>query len=427
MPHSECGCSHCLLELDLTTCTSLTSVGDAVCRKRRLLSTVRLPPSVNEIGGEFCAGSYHLKVLDLSHCTELTRIGPDFAANCPELEEVRLPDKLLCIGSGFCTQCPSLKRVTMPSRLTTIGRNFCVGSASVDVLDLTACASLTEIGDHFAARCPKLEEVRLPRSTVESIEDEFCAECPVLRTVSFVAVKSASDAPEKTAALKVGSDFCVRCNSLVSLEMPKHTTRIGHRFCAKSEKITTIDLSGTSLVFIGDRFLSDCSALVQVQLPATLKKVGSGFVQFCAKLHALELWHTELREVGPGFARGCTGLEDVDPLDILPLDTVVAQAPEALGSMIEKSEAPTAGGGSTSSTSNNNDEPTWGPTLEFTTSSTTRQWGPGGTVEYAVRRRNAMHLWYWSPHYNGESVDQAFMSHPVPVLGGQKPESRPWE
>ena len=121
----DCAFHSCsgLTSIDLSNCTSLTSIGDfAFCNCSRLTS-ITLPSNLTSIGEDafwYCSG---LTEVDLSNCTSLTSIGGEAFAGCSGLTEVDLSNctSLKSIGSSAFFNCSGLTSITLPSSLTSIG------------------------------------------------------------------------------------------------------------------------------------------------------------------------------------------------------------------------------------------------------------------------------------------------------------------
>ena len=102
--------------------STLQSIGEWVFSSCRRLTSINFPSSLETIGGNaffFCSGL--TGVLDLSNCTSLTSIENSAFSNCNRLTSITLPSSLTSIGSTAFSYCYGLTSISLPSSLKAIG------------------------------------------------------------------------------------------------------------------------------------------------------------------------------------------------------------------------------------------------------------------------------------------------------------------
>ena len=111
---------------------------------------------------DWCSG---LKSIDLSNCTSLTSIGSYAFASCSRLTSITLPSSLTSIGNGAFDGCGGLTSITLPSSLTSIGSFVFQDCYKLPSIDLSNCTSLTSIGGFAFRDCSGLTSIDLSNCT----------------------------------------------------------------------------------------------------------------------------------------------------------------------------------------------------------------------------------------------------------------------
>lgn len=163
---------------------NLTAIPDYFLRRCSALTQVSIPSSVTSIGiMAFFQCSSLTTVRNLENCTKLTNIGNSVFESCTSLTSIYFPDSVTTLhASGYqfysCSSlktarlsnniteipmcmfqhCTSLTELNMPKALVTINNDFCYNT-KVTILDLSACANLTTIGDYAFNGCYSLTSV----------------------------------------------------------------------------------------------------------------------------------------------------------------------------------------------------------------------------------------------------------------------------
>eukprot|EP01063_Lacrimia_lanifica_P002196 TRINITY_DN1113_c0_g1_i5.p2 TRINITY_DN1113_c0_g1~~TRINITY_DN1113_c0_g1_i5.p2 ORF type:complete len:115 (+),score=9.16 TRINITY_DN1113_c0_g1_i5:226-570(+) len=98
--------------VDLSHCAALTTVGSYFLACCDALESVRLPPSVVNIG-DYMLSSSGVKTVDLSHCSALTTVGSYFLAFLPRRWTCRTARRST-VGSYFLGLLPCRGRPAPP-------------------------------------------------------------------------------------------------------------------------------------------------------------------------------------------------------------------------------------------------------------------------------------------------------------------------
>ncbi len=102
--------------LDLSACTSLTTIENSLCYNCSNLQTVTLPASIKVIKSQAFRECGSLQSINLNACTGLTKIGDTSFYGCASLEgSYTLPATLTCISSSSFTNCAKLTKLTLTS------------------------------------------------------------------------------------------------------------------------------------------------------------------------------------------------------------------------------------------------------------------------------------------------------------------------
>lgn len=123
--------------LDLSSATSLTTIGANTFSNNSTLTTVTLPASVTTIGTNAFYNCTALKSVDMSAATGLTTIRESTFDECTNLSSLKLPEGLRTIGKAAFYR-NSLSEVTIPSTVTVINEDaFDVMGSSNNIVTVT--------------------------------------------------------------------------------------------------------------------------------------------------------------------------------------------------------------------------------------------------------------------------------------------------
>ena len=152
-----------LKSIDLSNCTSLTSIGSYAFASCSRLTSITLPSSLTSIGNGAFDGCGGLTSITLP--SSLTSIGSYAFASCSRLTSITLPSSLTSIGNGAFDGCGGLTSITLPSSLTSIGSFVFQDCYKLPSIDLSNCTSLTSIGGFAFRDCSGLTSIDLSNCT----------------------------------------------------------------------------------------------------------------------------------------------------------------------------------------------------------------------------------------------------------------------
>ncbi|MBR5687160.1 MAG: leucine-rich repeat domain-containing protein [Prevotella sp.] len=315
----------------------------------RLLRSVILPRTTEEIGDHAFYGCYQLERVDMprdvriignaafSGCRRLHHItlprrihtiGNNAFYDCDGLRDIYLPDELTTLGKGAFESCDRLENVSMPEQLAVIPDRAFYGTA---IRTITLPYNLAEIGD-YAFKGTSITELTIP-ATVTYFSPTAVNRCDRLRNI-FVEQGNAQYAdidgvlysadlahlllvpntrqglfsiPEGTVAI---GDFAMNnCRNITMIDIPETVMSIGDYAFAKCTSLTTMTLPET-LTHIGKGALSGCSSLTSATLPTTLTHIPAEMFDECDKLMSTCMPEGVV-SIGERAYHKCTSLTEV--------------------------------------------------------------------------------------------------------------------
>jgi hypothetical protein len=262
-----------------------------------------------------------LKRVDLSRCTELVKLPDAIFLGCTALEEVVLPPNLEEIGSTEFDECKNLKEISFPQSIKEIGYNAFSGCESLKRVDFSRCTELTILPCSIFSGCIALEEVVLPPNLEEIGSDTFC-NCASLKRVDLSRYTELTKLPASTfngcAALEeivlppnieeIESGAFRGCKLLRSIDLPDRIKKLGEdvfKGCQMEsislpaslkellkfgKSVKSLDMSQcNNIEEIPGEWFCDCSNLEKVVLPNSIKKIGCKAFKGCKSLSAINL------------------------------------------------------------------------------------------------------------------------------------------
>ena len=292
-----------------------------------------------------------LTEVDLSNCTSLTSIGDDAFSYCYGLTSITLPSRLTSIGTDAFYGCSGLTSITLPSSLTSIGDRGFQGCGLTEV-DLSNCTNLTSIGEKTFYNCSGLTSITLP-SSLTSIGDDAFYGCSALTEINYNAV-SVSDLKTSNGVFSYagqdGDGITVNFGEGVEtipaflfypyFNVPSYApnikvvnfsstvTSIGNYAFQYCSGLTEVDLSNcTSLTSIGSYAFNDCSGLTEVDLSSctSLTSIGEWAFNGCSGLTSITL-PSSLTSIGNYAFQYCSGLTEVDLSNCISLTSIKSYA-----------------------------------------------------------------------------------------------------
>ena len=325
--------NHLITSINLSTCSSLTSIGYAAFGNTRIQSFA-LPSSLTYIGDAGFIENTILTSIDLLNCTNLTSIGSYAFYSCYSLTSVKFPSSLTSFGTAAFQACTNLPSVDLSNctNLTTI--NDSVFQYNINLTSVRFPSSLTTINNNAFIQCYKLQSVIFPENLI-TIRDATFSSCSNLKNITFtgnsldISANSFRDISSTPVAYMTYSAFINPANTASKSAMTNNippitinTTSINYRILTDSTvavgnnqifsgavtipnqvvinsvtytvvrvddnafesniDITSIDLSAcSSLTTIGDDAFND-TTIQFINLPSSLTNIGN-FVLFSCR------------------------------------------------------------------------------------------------------------------------------------------------
>ena len=157
------------VDLDLSQATGLTYIAAGTFIDCRTLQSVKLPPSVTEIGNYAFEGCASLTKVTIPK--GVTTIGTSAFQDCTSLSGVTIPAGVTTIGASAFEACESLAGVTIPASVTEIGQyafQKCTSLTSVTILK-----GVATIGVGVFQYCQRLTQVTIPASVTTIGDSAF--------------------------------------------------------------------------------------------------------------------------------------------------------------------------------------------------------------------------------------------------------------
>ena len=254
---------------------------------RYLLSSLTFDSRITAIPKYAFRECINLTSVDLSNCTSLTSIEDYAFGACHSLVNISFPINLTSIGSYAFAYCHGLTSITLPSSLTNIGSHAfssCYSLAEVynySSLIITAgsagSSSYGRVGEYakvvynasdLTGEKPtsKIQTINNIQYYVDEVESEFIALAPSVARDSLTTLTLDS----RTTDINQWAFF--DCTRLVAIDLNScaNLKSIGSRAFQDCARLTTIDLSNcTSLTSIGSGVFYDCINLARVIFPNT--------------------------------------------------------------------------------------------------------------------------------------------------------------
>lgn len=147
----------------------VATIGGEAFNGCRSLSRLELAPAsaLRTIGpGAFSATGF--TELDLSGCTSLTSVGTHAFSDCRRLEALMLPASVVSIGEGVLSSCPSLQAFEMPEGVSEVPALAFKGDSGLTDVSGVMKDGVTTVGDLAFAGVSEAVTVTIPES-MESI------------------------------------------------------------------------------------------------------------------------------------------------------------------------------------------------------------------------------------------------------------------
>ena len=308
-------------------------IPDYICRnsgENSVLSEVRIPESVNEIGSE----AFY---------------------NCAGLKEVVFGKTIRTIRSGAFGKCKGLRKIEFKENkkypVMLENRAFL---ECTDIEEIIWSPSIKEVGANAFEGCISLEQVTLSKGT-ERIGNYAFANCTNLKTITlpeglktigynFISGTSVTNLTIPKTVTEIGYDRWMGwgatngAESLKSIVFEEGMERIPDYICRNSGKNSVLCevRIPESVTEIGSEAFYNCAGLKEVVFGKTIRAIRSGAFGKCKGLRKIEfkenkkypvilensvflectdieevIWSPSIKEVGARAFEGCISLEQV--------------------------------------------------------------------------------------------------------------------
>ena len=143
--------------VDMTHMTSLKELPDGFMRGCTSLTSIKLPPNVEELGIYVLSFCTQLTSLDMSSLTGVKELPGGFMSGCIGLTSIMLPPNVEELGDGvlsFCTQLTSLD-MSLLTCVKKLPHNFMLGCTSLTSITVTGCNDF--LSREMSERFPEID------------------------------------------------------------------------------------------------------------------------------------------------------------------------------------------------------------------------------------------------------------------------------
>ena len=321
---------------------TVTTLSERAFYSCRALKTLKLPATIDSIGGYAFLGCQSLERVDTESLESWLKIKftngfanplvyahhlyisgtllndlvlPDGLAKVPDnafvgasISTLKMPSSLFEIGSLAFYECTSLKNLNAGTNLRIIGAQAfdrCTGLVSA-----TLAPALTHIGNYAFNECTALSSVTFGAKIMEVGTDAF-AGCDALRTVDITDLKSWCEiefANIKANPLTIAHNLTLNGQTITKLDIPSGISEIKPSTFAQCATIENVTL-GPDVVKVGDKAFNSCPALESVICDGPVNTIGDYAFENCTKLHDIIL-PSSLTSIGE-YALYGTSVTDV--------------------------------------------------------------------------------------------------------------------
>ena len=258
----------------------IASIGISAFRDCTGLMSVSFPASLTWIYPRAFDGCTGLTSVDLSSCTSLTSIRWYAFRSCRGLTSVSFPASLTSIGGYAFDDCSGLTSVSFPASLTEIGSSAFRGCSGLTSVSFPA--SLTEIGSSAFSGCSSLTSVTVDvgNSTYKAVDNVVYTKDGKKLVFAAGDLTSVNILPSVTS---IGDSAFCACAGLTSVSFPASLTSIGSSAFSGCKGLTSVSFPA-SLTSIGNYAFSDCTGLTSVSFPVSLTSIGWYAFKGCSSL-----------------------------------------------------------------------------------------------------------------------------------------------
>ena len=234
-----------------------------------------IPQTVTTIG-EDAFRSCH-KMRSFTFPESLSSLGNNVLAYCDSLRTVVFPRNLSQIPIYTCHEDKKIESMTLPENLESIGNYAFYNLVSMEAITLPN--TVKTIGSYAFYNWNRLKELTLPTS-LTSLGTEAFHHCDSLYTVTF---------PENLPSLTLNDRIFRDCPRLVNVKLPKTgMTNVANEMFRNCYKLRNIELPAT-ITSIGSYAFSECDSLQTIYIPDGVTSLGANAFYGCYGLRYVRL------------------------------------------------------------------------------------------------------------------------------------------
>ncbi len=253
--------------------------------------------------------------LDLSECKDLTSIGQNVFGQCKSLKQITLPNSITMIDFGAFQQS-GLTSITIPDSVTSIGGYAfyaCLSLTSVTIsnsvtnilenafMDCKALTALTipnsviNVGKAAFYRCQNLTSVSISDNlNTENVGEDAFEDCgtPIYNTHTFFRFPKSYSEDEYTipnGIKTIGRDAFRNNTNLTSISIPNSVELIESCAFEECEGLTEVVIPN-SVTEIRSSAFESCGSLKHVQVGSGLKEFQSSVFAYCPQLKQINIY-----------------------------------------------------------------------------------------------------------------------------------------
>ena len=272
--------------------SQVATIGERAFNQCIKLSSITLPASLVSIGEYAFLTCSIIETIDMSGCSNLTTIGTGAFAYCAKMASITIPARVTTFGDNPFLGCNALTAinvdagnanyaseggimynktkttivmvpkamggaVVLPSTISSMA-NSAFSGTNITSIDMSACTSLTTIGNSAFATCTSLTSVTL-RTSVTVIGQQAFEGCSSLSSINL---------NECTGLTEIGAYAFSACGALAgSFTLPTTLTSIGNGAFQDCATLTQLTINAASLTTYGNSAFDRCAATFKLVLP----------------------------------------------------------------------------------------------------------------------------------------------------------------
>lgn len=249
----------------------------------------------------------------------LTNIGNELFADCINLTYLSLPDSLVSLAGNAFNNCASMPELTIPASVTSgLGfTTFCSGCKKLSKITVAEANTVYSSLDGVLYNKDKSTILRYPcgnpaslysfPNTIAEVGVGAFEGCSYLSSITM------------TENLKVVKNAAFKgCSALTSVILPSMVTDLGGYAFENCSRLGSVTLP-MFVPEIGYSTFKNCSSLNNIVIPTSVSEIRSEAFSGCSSLTAISL-SAEVKGLGDKVFAGCSGLRQITMAHTSPLN-----------------------------------------------------------------------------------------------------------